>query len=913
MIRIARMTLALLLAVGGLSAQLGTPSTARAASGGWKACAARPVPLPSPRVLDPALQDRIQQRVSTWRENRRTRYPGLSVALRWDDGRAATAVSGVADSNSGRKVAPATAFALASVSKPFTAALALLLDACGVMPLSTRAASLVPYADVRSEATIEDLLRHEGGMSDWLTDKYTRMNWLIQHPNGKVGPKTAVQNLLPRGEIGDFDYSNSSFTLITLAAEKATGVSWRELLQELIIKPLGLKETAFGPVAGASRTHIWSRGKMRPFGQPGWGPTRSAAAILRGAGDLFATPRDLAKFGELLWGDRLLEGSQTQLINGIANLTGLPWSYTVGTMMDRSWLGTLRTYGHTGGYSGASTTLRRIPELGVTIAVTANGIGTPGNYADDLAINLIDLLDVAAPSSAQAIAGVSGVGLTAAARANPEPFPVVTPAGLLVCGDGSAASGSATTGGTLGWQDLSSGADGSEDDDWSGRATALAELPDGRLLAGGVALTRAGGVAVKGLAVRDPKSGAWSPFASLTRADGTVATVTAISVDSARERLFVGGDFTTVATKARRTAAKGIAMLNLKSGRWSALSDGLRGSVLVRAISIDPTSGRIAAGGRFTVPGKAKSVNVGVWDAASGWIQLKASSASGAMGGLVESVALTSSGVVHAGGHLLIGDDEALVARWSTAAGGWSASATSSTLGDAPRAFAVDAGGALITGTGIGWYGSPLVRESALSGYGWERVGGGLTLSRRIAWISALAQVPGGRVAVGGAFDASGGTSLRNVAIWDPANQGFTALGTGLLAAPDALTSSTHSLAYATLRLRSTEPGGTGRTCVTAWGVPAPAAPATPTLTATRRSITVRWAAASSGSTPTGWVAETRSSGRAMRSCVAVAPLLTCTISELNAGTKYSVRLRAYTVPAGPSPQSVAMKVTTKR
>jgi CubicO group peptidase (beta-lactamase class C family) len=130
--------------------------------------------------------------------------------------------------------------------------------------------------------------------------------------------------------------------LITLAAEKATGVSWRELLQELIIKPLGLKETAFGPVAGASRTHIWSRGKMRPFGQPGWGPTRSAAAILRGAGDLFATPRDLAKFGELLWGDKLLEGSQTQLINGIANLTGLPWSYTVGTMMDRSWLGALR-------------------------------------------------------------------------------------------------------------------------------------------------------------------------------------------------------------------------------------------------------------------------------------------------------------------------------------------------------------------------------------------------------------------------------------------------------------------------------------------------------------------------------------------------------------------------------------------
>jgi len=908
MIRIVRLTLSLLLVAGGLSAQLGTPSAALAASGGWKACAARPVPLPATRPADPALTDVLQKRVSNWREARSTRYAGLSAAIRWDDGREVSAVSGSADKGSGRAVDSHTPFALASVSKPFTAAIALLLDACGIMPLTTRASSLVPYADVRAEATIEDLLRHEAGMSDWLTDKYTRMDWLVSHPNGKVGPKTAVQNLLVRGEIGTFDYSNSSFTLVTLAAERATGVSWQQLMSELLLKPLGLKETGFGPIADAARPHTWSRGALRPFGQRGWGPTRSVAAVLRGAGDLFSTPHDLVRFGELLWGDRLLEGSQTQLINGIANLTGRPWSYTIGTMMDRSWLGGVRTYGHTGGYSGVSTTLRRIPELGVTIAVTANGMGIPGGYADDLAINLIDLLDVPAPSSAQAIAGVSGAGLTAAARANPEPFPVVAPAALLACGDSSA-----TTGSALGWQDLSSGEDGSEDGHWSGRATALVELPDGRLLVGGVALTRAGGVAVKGLAARDPKSGAWSPFASLTRADGTVATVTAISVDSARQRLFVGGDFTAVATKAGRTAAKGIAVLNLKSGRWSALSEGLRGSVLVRAIGIDSTSGRVAVGGRFTVPGKAKSVSVGVWDAASGWIQLMVSSPSAAISGLVESVALTPSGVVHASGHLFIGDSEALIARWSTAAAGWSASATSSTLGDAPRVLAVDAGGALIAGTGIGWYGSPLVRESALSGYGWERVGGGLTLSRRSAWISALAQVPGGRVAVGGAFDASGSTSLQNVAIWDPANQGFAALGAGLPAAPDALASSTHSLAYATLRLRSTKPGGTGRTCVTAWGASAPVTPATPTLTATRSRISVRWAAAASGSAPTGWIAEARASGRATRSCAAVAPLFTCVIGGLDAGTKYSVRLLAYTVPGGPSPRSAAVKVTTKR
>ncbi len=235
-----------------------SPASTAAANSGWRACAARPVPLPASRPLNPALADRLQERVSTWRENRRTRYPGLSVAIRWDDGRMATAVSGVADSNSGRKVTSATPFALASVSKPFTAVLALLLDACGVMPLETRAASLVPYADVRPDATIEDLLRHEGGMSDWLTDKYTRMDWLIRNANGKVGAKTAVQNLLPRGEIGDFDYSNSSFTLVTLAAEKATGVSWRELVEKLIIKPLGLTGIARPHLVAREDAALWS-------------------------------------------------------------------------------------------------------------------------------------------------------------------------------------------------------------------------------------------------------------------------------------------------------------------------------------------------------------------------------------------------------------------------------------------------------------------------------------------------------------------------------------------------------------------------------------------------------------------------------------------------------------------------------
>jgi len=737
-------------------------------------------------------------------------------------------------------------------------------------------------------------------MSDWLTDKYTRMDWLISHPNGKVGPKTAVQNLLARGEVGDFNYSNSSFTLVTIAAEKATGAKWNELMQTLLLDPLGLTETTFGPVATASRTHIWSRGAMRPFGQAGWGPTRSVAAVLRGAGDLFATPRDLVRFGELLWGDRLLEGSQTQLINGIANLTGLPWSYTIGTMMDRSWLGTLRTYGHTGGFSGVSTVLRRIPELGATIAVTANGMGTPSNYADDLAISLIDLIDTPAPGTAQAIALASGAGVTAAGRANPEPF-AVTPIEAQVCGD-QGASGSVER-----WIDLGSGGS----DAWNGEVTAMAELPSGSLLVAGRKLTRAGGVDVAGVAERDPATGAWSPLARFSRSDGRVADIYALSVDPALMRLYVGGNFTTIRSGSRRTNAVGIAQLNLITGRWSALGGGVSGtSPIVRTLSLNPVSGEILATGSFRRAGGLATPSVAIWRPASGWGAINRPLAP-QISGEIEAATLSSRGAISVAGHLTLGGSTTYIARWTPDEGSWRSIATSATLGDAPRALALEPGGGIIAGTGVSWYGTTLIRESALSGYGWERVGPGVALPRRAAWISALAATPSNGTLIGGSFSTAGGVSTKNLALWSPASLTLTPIGGGIASEPDALTSSSHALAYAALRMRG-EPGTSGARCITAWAHPAAESSPTPSLTATRRTINVRWVADAAVGT-TGWIAEARGPGKARVSCRVDAATDRCTIAGLTPGVRYSVTLRSYSIPAGPAPRSAAVMITTKR
>ena len=879
-----------LLAGALLSATLSfTPSSAvsAAAATNWSSCVARPTPPPAPRALDVTVDKELSDRIASWQKGRRSRIAGVSAAIRWDDGRTFEAAAGSADRASGRAVTVGTPFALASVSKPFTTTVALLLDFCGVLPLSTTAKSLVPKADVDPDATAEDLLRHESGMSDWLTDKYTRMDWLATHPNAKVGALTAVQGLKPHGAIGTFDYSNSGFTLYTLMAEKATGRPWKTLVQTLVLDPLGLDEISYGPVAGAARPHLWSKGALRPWGTAGWGPTKSVAAVLRGAGDLFGTARDLARFGSLLWSNRLVEGPRSLEMNGIANTTSNGWLYTYGTQVNRYWAGGLRIYGHSGGYSGVTTAVRRIPGLGITIAVTANGTEGSNSSADDLAKELFAILDSPAPDAS----GTSRA--TAALSASPEPLD----AEPVLVGDGCGATSTAWVAGVkmpngAGWVALGATTG------WSGSVDAMAELPDGRLVVAGRGLSRAAGIAVQGLAVRSPRTGRWSPLATLRRVDGSIGSAVALAVDTKKNLLYVGGDFSSVAAGGVTTKARGVAVYDISSKRWSALGSGLlaaSGSTpQVRALSIEPTSGHLVVGGRFARAGGAIAANVAVWEPSTGTKGVWRSPAGGIQGS-VDGVAISLTGTVHAVGRFGGG----YVARLTQGDLAWHIDADNSVFGDAPRFVAVDAGGSAIVATGIALYGSTLAIETG----GWSSLGGGVTYPRRTAWISAIAPLSSGRLAIGGYFVAAGDQEAHHLAIWNPATNAFESLGAGLSIEPDALAASATAAVYAATRVRGVTSSSSGGRCIQAWAPAAPAAPSGASVVAGKTGAVVRWGDPLTGTIPAGWIAVATAPGHTTRSCVAEASERTCTIKGLTAGVTYTVTLRAWVAPAGPSPE----------
>ncbi|NBO52312.1 MAG: hypothetical protein EBU83_02585 [bacterium] len=891
----ARLCVALLSVTIGISG-VGAPAVRATTPSDWRLCAARPVPFPVDRAIDPILAKELTTTVAAWQKARRSRHPGVSVAIRWDDGRSFTATVGVSDTTSKRRVTPSMPFAIASTSKSITAAVALLLDRCGLMSLSAHAAELVPEAQVRPEVTIAQLLLHRSGMSDWLTDKDSRMGWLSRNQNAKVTPLTAVQGLLPSTTVGSFSYSNSGFTLVTLAAERATGVDWKTLVSTLLLEPMGMTETGWGPKVGAARPHIGGR----PYGFAGWGPSKAVATVLRGAGDMFSTPRDLARFGELFWGNRLTEGEATLAMNGIGLQTWSSWLYNYGTQVDRTWIGGLRSYGHNGGFSGVTSSLHRIPALGITIAAVANGSPSTGYFADDLVQELFNAID-------QPAIDASGLPrLTAAESGDPEPPdpPVVLPSD--VCGDPAPSSGSEALaerwiplGTTLGW---------------SGGITAMAELPDGRLLVGGVGLTKAAGAAVAGLAVRDPRTGNWQPFAAVKTSTGRVASVYGMAVDSARGIVYVSGNFSSVTRGSRRIAVAGLAQFNLKTGVWSKVGTGLSGKgIAVRSLALNPESGHLVVAGRFTRAGGVSSANIALWNPTKRrWLALGSGLTSE-----VVTAAVAPDGTVYAAGRFADG----LIATWSPATKGWSVVADARLFSDLPTAIVIDALGGPIIGRGVGWYGDALQRREAAALGGWVPLGGGVSYPRRTAWITALSSLSDGTVAVGGYFSTAGALRSPNLALWNPVTQRYTTLGSGLAIEPDALAASAFGTLYGATRVRSAEAGGRGGRCIGAWATQAPSAPVGAIATAGRGAIRVDWRIPFDSTAATGWIATATAKGRTTRTCAVAGSAagsapdtpLSCTITGLVKGASYKVTIVAWSAPAGPSARIDLGTIKTRR
>lgn len=322
---------------------------------------------------------------------RKHRVPGAQFAIH--HGGATTAIEvGELESGSGRHVTREAVFPIGSITKCFTATVAMILVADGDLELDAPIGEYLPgkpdlsaLGDLGAGIGLRHLLSHTSGLCDSSgigeASGATLRGYLAHH--------VRRENLvLPPGE--GFSYSNPGYVLAGRLIETVTGMSWPEAIDSILLRPLGI-EPAFvnlpgtnpgrRPLATGHSVNI-SAGRTRPVRQSGEPAEAPAGALALSAADL-------VRLGLIHVGPGVPEllsaadaAQMRQAVPG-ADPTGLAGGWGLGLavypQLNGDWAG------HDGNADGTCCYLRINPADGGVLALTTNASTGVGLWQDLLA------------------------------------------------------------------------------------------------------------------------------------------------------------------------------------------------------------------------------------------------------------------------------------------------------------------------------------------------------------------------------------------------------------------------------------------------------------------------------------------------------------------------------------------------
>ncbi len=299
------------------------------------------------------------------------------------DGSSWTGTSGRADVAGNKEVTPDTAFALASVSKTYTAALILALADDGRIDLDNAALSYIPGATLDRRITVRQLLNHTSGLDDFFL--HTPIDKaLLADPDAfwsvKRTLKYVAKPYFPPGK--GWRYSNTNYLYLGLIAERVTGTTLAIALRERFFVPLHFDATWYqavekprGPLAHGYRfagprlstppIDLSAKSPVAPF--------RSVVTAAGGAGSIAATSSDAARWGRLLFTGEVLGPAMTaQMLDGVAFTAAYKPRVPYGLGVQAFPIGGRLSVGHSGRLLGFRSSVRHLPAENVTIAVLTN-------------------------------------------------------------------------------------------------------------------------------------------------------------------------------------------------------------------------------------------------------------------------------------------------------------------------------------------------------------------------------------------------------------------------------------------------------------------------------------------------------------------------------------------------------------
>ncbi|MFD5163026.1 serine hydrolase domain-containing protein [Streptomyces hawaiiensis] len=307
--------------------------------------------------------------------------------------------SGVHDLRTGRPADPAARFRAGSVTKVFTAAVALQLAEEGRLDLDRSARSYLPDLIPASYdgVTVRQLLNHTHGIpapdfpGTTVEEAYAN-RFRVHDPRDMVRSATSKKPEFAPGERQH--YLNIGYTVTGLIVERVTHDSYERQVARRVLGPLGLRNTSFpgtnpritGPHNHGYQTMRLDNGTTGLRDVSVWGTTDGWAA-----GDIVSTTADLERFTNALFRGRIVRGPLLEEMFTLPEVTdfrsGKPAAYSAGLSMKV--LGGREVWGKTGGRWGYNAAIAATRNGSRTLVYSVNSTDAKGQDMNKTAETLM--------------------------------------------------------------------------------------------------------------------------------------------------------------------------------------------------------------------------------------------------------------------------------------------------------------------------------------------------------------------------------------------------------------------------------------------------------------------------------------------------------------------------------------------
>ncbi len=306
---------------------------------------------------------------------------GASFAIASGDDTIAAA-TGVLNLRTGAPAGTDSLFQIGSITKVWTAVLAMQLVDEGLIDLDQPVVTYLPEFRVADEevtrtVTTRHLLTHTSGIDgDLFLDTGRGDDNLEKY----VAALATLQQNHPIG--ATMSYCNSGYSALGRMVEVVRGKTWDTVLREQLLTPLGLTSAGTLPeealLFGAATGHIIAPGTDEAIVTPQWGIYRSCGP----AGLIHMTARDLLAFARLHLNDGVApDGTRVLSRESVHAMqrpqVQIPDRWTLGTHWGLGWFlmewSGRKVYGHDGATLGQGAFLRILPDAGLSVALLTNG------------------------------------------------------------------------------------------------------------------------------------------------------------------------------------------------------------------------------------------------------------------------------------------------------------------------------------------------------------------------------------------------------------------------------------------------------------------------------------------------------------------------------------------------------------